>query len=364
MSIRRCLKAFGSVSVYLFSLATLDTAGSTLKTSQAEAEQASGIRVIRFVDDRLTVDVEGARLTDVLQEIAEQSGFTLEGYEANIDRITIRFDGRPLDEGLRLVLRNQSYALKHSLVAPRDGRSVESRLAVLRMFPSRGAGQNEGIDAAQGKDLVGDDTVDVPLLLTVLASGEDPVDREDAAWALGESGLAEVVAPLRQLGLADANEDVREAAIGALGAIGGDEAIHALTVALHDDSAELREEAITALAEVGGDAAAQALAVALHDDSTELRVEAIAALAEVGGAAAVESLAVALRDDDPDVREEAVEALGEIGGEGAVLLLKQAVLDADESVRDAAADALAELLDAPLMDKADNGGVPEATKGR
>ena len=107
---------------------------------------------------------------------------------------------------------------------------------MLRIFPRRGERPDESVDAAQGGDLVEDETVDLPLLLWTLASSEDAVDREDAAWALGESGLAEVVAPLSWLGLADADEDVREAAIAALAAIGGDEAARALTVALQATS--------------------------------------------------------------------------------------------------------------------------------
>jgi hypothetical protein len=84
------------------------------------------------------------------------------------------------------------------------------------------------------------------------------------------------------------NEDVREAAIDGLAAMGGDEAAAALSVALRDEEPWNREEALDALVKIGGDQAAQSLAVALEVKDKSLRLNAVEALGEIGGETSAE----------------------------------------------------------------------------
>ena len=81
----------------------------------------------------------------------------------------------------------------------------------------------------------------------------------------------------------------------------------------------------------------------LGHSNKNLREAAIQGFADIGGDDAVRALGIALHDEDPTLREGAVDALGVIGGEAAVGLLRQVLADNDPAFRSAAADILEEL---------------------
>ena len=301
------------VTVSLTFLANVTQAEDTLKTTEAKTRPSQRARLIQFANDHLTVDVKDTSLQELLQEIARQSGLIIVGYGSSAERITIEFHQLPLEEGLRRILRHQSFAVEYARLTTEESRSTvlrPKRLWILSRAKNGSPVQTTLVDNAKAGYSLEDVATDSPKIEAALTS-DDALDRMDAVEALGESGRPEAVVPL-SLALEDEDEDVREAAI-------------------------------TALANIGGDEAAQALAIALQDKDTSVREEAVEALAEIGGDEAAQALAIALQDKDTSVREEAVEALGEIGGESVILLLEQALADEDEYVRETAAETLAEL---------------------
>jgi HEAT repeat protein len=183
-------------------------------------------------------------------------------------------------------------------------------------------------------------------LQPLLEDPEWPV-RQAAIEALGAiadpSAVPLLLATVKQ---ADAVRDeagasaLRAAAVEALGRIGSP-GTDALLDALRDRHARLREAAIAALGAVGGERAVSALSETLRDDRSSVRQAGAAALARAGGSAAVPALQGALAHKDPTTRKCAAAALGTIDASGAVSALRQAVADREKSVRDAALDALA-----------------------
>lgn len=279
----------------------------------AEAERSQR-ELVQVADGRLTVDVREASLSEVLEEIARQSGLVLKGHTSIDVRIDAQFDRLPLEHGLRVILDGQRYAVRYSLVTGDDGRAMVRVPSVLWIFPPHDLAPPEGGPANDGADAgSGDGSLDLQRLRAVLESAEDAWDKEDALEAIAEAEDPQVALPLVRFALTDRDEDVRLAAVEALATIGGEGAAEALEIALRDPESWVREGAIETLEAIGGDRAAQ-------------------------------SLAVALQDEDADLREQAVDALGEIGSPTALQLLEYAwASDTDEAVRAAAEAWLEEL---------------------
>ncbi len=173
--------------------------------------------------------------------------------------------------------------------------------------------------------------------------------REGAARALG--GIAEpaVVAPLlAALRAADELRDVegaaavRRAVVEALTRVGTG-AVPTLLEAMHDRQPRLREAAIEALGGIGGAESMSALSGALSDDRSNVRQAAAAALGRAGGNDAVAALTGALSHKDPGTRRAAAIALGSLPPEDAVGGLRMAAADRDRTVREAAIKSLVAL---------------------
>ena len=141
----------------------------------------------------------------------------------------------------------------------------------------------------------------------------------------------------------DETEKIRRAAVYALGAISGDEAIQVLTQALKDKSEGIREAAAAALNKIVDKSVARPLIQALMDKEKDAFETAAKALGETGNKTAVESLAQDLKDQDVGVRYAAVEALGKIGDKRAVQPLTQVLKDKKAHVRQFAAEILGQI---------------------
>lgn len=112
-------------------------------------------------------------------------------------------------------------------------------------------------------------------------------------------GLAqpELLAPAVALS-AHADGEVRARAAGVLGALGGDDAVEALTRQLHDPVATVRSAAARALGELGAWTSCSALRTLLGDTSWLVRRESAIALRRMGGAGLL-TLRRALKDENP-----------------------------------------------------------------
>jgi HEAT repeat protein len=102
---------------------------------------------------------------------------------------------------------------------------------------------------------------------------------------------------------------VRVAAAGALGQIGGDEAISSLELAVKDEDPWVRGAAVKALARVGGDRAmAAVLSVSANADGM-LMLSVLEAMDSLGGQKALELVKTALAHSDEEVVKLAIEIL-------------------------------------------------------
>jgi HEAT repeat protein len=169
--------------------------------------------------------------------------------------------------------------------------------------------------------------------------------RATAAFALG--GASTAVVPFLAESLRDPDGTVRRAAAHSLGRIGKD-AAPALLAALRaaDADPNLRVAALTGLMRLGADAAeaVPALVTSLGDANWAICRSAADALAAVGQAA-VPGLVGALRDPNPQVRMTAIDILRGIEPppQAAVLELAQMLADPHPEIVIAAAEAMGEI---------------------
>lgn len=264
----------------------------------AEPGQVQSVHVVAVVDGLVTVHVRDALLSEVLDEIAGQTGLRIEGHASMADRITIELDQLSLEDALRLILDDQRYALYYVREALPDGETVRVPQR-LRIFPDEAdvRARSGSVDDTAEASLDAD-TIEASKMRTVLKSSDDPWDREDAVEALAESEQPDVAVPLLRVALTDRDEYVRLAAIEALATLGGDRAVEALEMALRDKDVVIREEAIETLEAIGGEQAARSLTVALQD--AHLREQAVDALGNIASPIALQFLEHAWAGDSDD----------------------------------------------------------------
>ena len=150
---------------------------------------------------------------------------------------------------------------------------------------------------------------DVKGLIKALNYKKDDSVRRKAAWALGLIGDKRAVKPLVNA-LKDEDRGVREAAVRALGKIGGP-AVNLLTQALKDKEWEFRMSVIEALRRMG-ESAIDPLIQGLEDGDSDLRNYSAVVLGLIGDEKAAEPLTKALNDENREVQEAAKEALQKI----------------------------------------------------
>jgi len=191
---------------------------------------------------------------------------------------------------------------------------------------------------------------DVEGLIQALKNKRNVYIRRDAASALGDTGDARAIDPLVE-SLGDPNKDVRNAAVEAIGKLGGDpRAVELLLDFLKDKRSIIREEAASALGKVGHKNAVDPLIQALKDESWLVRQNAATSLGMIPDARAVEPLIQVLKDEDKDIRQIAVSALGNIGDARATEALIQTLKDEDKDIRQTAASALGNTGDAKAVE--------------
>lgn len=238
--------------------------------------------VLRLAGGLLTVNVRDVSLVELLGDLSRQAGFSLAPCAACDQRVSLRFDRLPLDQGLALILRDQNFALRWkgetgAVVLPQH---------LWLLPPAQGAKQASALtERVQAP-------VPVPPVAQAVAAAPAP-SRQPSALSIG--------------------------------------------------SPQERAEAAASMARGRQPGAVALLTQALADSDRQVRQTAIESLAEIGGAAAAGALALALRDSDARLREAAVNALGDVGGAQAMALLRQAQQDASPFVRRAASETLADL---------------------
>lgn len=177
--------------------------------------------------------------------------------------------------------------------------------------------------------------------------------RADAARKLGRVADPTAVSALEVL-LDDRKEEVREAALFALGRIGSRESLESLMKALERGD-RWSQEKIAEAVEDAGDASRRLLVEMLGDPDPGRRAFAAEVLGSVGGPQEGEKLREALRDGDVDVRVKAAASLGRLKHRAARGDLVRALRDEAWEVRAQAAKSLGKIgegRDAPFLRKA------------
>lgn len=237
----------------------------------------------------------------------------------------------------------------------------------------------------------------VPALLKVLDEGYQWNVDEAAIGALGESGDERAIGPLlerlnlgdhraaKALGqlkaidglltaLASHREDVRRAAIGALGQYGGDwpreiprgwtgeypprgwilraddSVFDPLLACLKDPMPTVRRAAQEALGELRDPRAIEPLIACLSASDAWTRQKVPEALSKFWDRRSVEALLTCVHDADPFVRKEAIVALGKLEELQAIAPIQDCLQDNSQQVRQVAAQVLKQLQD--LREKA------------
>lgn len=172
-----------------------------------------------------------------------------------------------------------------------------------------------------------------------------------AVRALGEIGRVEAAAPLRGA-MNDENPFVRRAAVqalGMLGANGGEDVSAALVDALADGDPYVRREAIEALERIGPVGGWDPFVYALQDEFRDVRMAGLRALGTCGEPWTIDLLVGALGDVDPHVRKTATKTLVALGG-STVEALIVALGHEEWIVRQYAAWALSEIRPVQALD--------------
>ncbi len=197
--------------------------------------------------------------------------------------------------------------------------------------------------------------------------------RLEAAINLGTIQSREAISVLINA-VKDPNEDVRLAAVRALGQLNEPRGLQVLLDVMEEGAHWTRSNIVEVLVGMGPDIASEivprlestmnldvrlvyvqlcgllqitaalgSLFLLLNDRDQETRVLAAQALGRIGDTSAVESLLVSLEDESWEVRAEAAKALGALGDEQAVNKLKQLLSDEHWWIRHNAADSLYQL---------------------
>jgi hypothetical protein len=228
---------------------------------------------------RLTVNVRGAELADVLQQVAEAAGFHLTT-TGELGRVTSAFSTRTVEEGLRRLVQDHEMMLVYRPAGRSAGPAVLMEVQVFASAPRRGAAQQ---DAASGGAVIGEITRlvrardaerGVPRLAELLATSPDSVVRGRAVWGLSMLGGPAAAGALSGA-LRDEAPFVRGQAALALRRAGGAEVIPALSGLLASDpDLSVRRAAARALAGFRTPEADAALSAVADDPDRLIRAEA------------------------------------------------------------------------------------------
>ena len=225
-------------------------------------------------------------------------------------------------------------------------------------------------------------------IFRVILGDPDAEVRNKAVGGLAECEDPQFIEPLLELAQRDTSEEVRAAAISALGHFAllaelqkirpkyGLRIMEALIALIRDQDQPLivRRRAVEAVAPLSQPEIKKAITEAylspllplkvsalyamgrnsdsqwlpillpeLRSPMVEIRYEAAGALGELGDEAAIPHLVPPCYDEDVQVQEAAVRALGKIGGPEARLALRQCLQQADARLRQAIQEALTEL---------------------
>ena len=179
-------------------------------------------------------------------------------------------------------------------------------VAVLGLLPACGLRHGSTAQSSAASDAVGQA---VAQLLQQAAKEDDDADQHDSRVA-AVAALGPPAVPHLAKALGNPDEDIRSAAVEALGKMRGAAVVDALLLALNDKKEEVRLSAVQALGAMGDRRAVQPLLDQFaKDDNPQVRYECLTSLGLIGAPGAVDLLVKETSDSDPNVRLWAIDAL-------------------------------------------------------
>jgi HEAT repeat protein len=185
------------------------------------------------------------------------------------------------------------------------------------------------------------DATSVGNIAAVLSSADEPDKRRDAVYLCGVLGDRERLLLLMK----DADDLVRRTAVQGLARLGGEDAVHHLTMALTDENSGVRIAAAAILGETGEQNAVEPLVLVLADPDPWVRCAALRGLGKIGGNIALDAVESALDEVDGLVSLAALDALRHFDTDRSRLLARRATASSNSDVVKAAIGLLAELAD-------------------
>ena len=171
---------------------------------------------------------------------------------------------------------------------------------------------------------------------------EDEIFREEACFALGESGNPDFIKPLMGR-LLDVEPYVRQAAIVALGKLKAKQAVEQIIHNLDDSKPGIKKAACRTLAKLGEIKSANEIRQLVKNSDNSVKEAAINALGELKDKESIMIITQNLRDENHQIRSAACKALGEIGDKDSANSLLTLLDDPEEAVRNSSAVALGKL---------------------
>lgn len=273
---------------------------------------------VEWKEGRLSVMAEKTALSQILREVARQTGLEVRGLEGLQEEVSVRFADLPLYEALRKLLDRVN-----SVIIGEPSRQRKPRPVRVVVFERRVA-----LPPAEEEKLKEEST----------ALWEEQGDRLVALTEILDKGETEAEQALFSAAL-DPDLSIRELASEALASRNSQEDFQTILKAAKAEDASTRLMALQVLSQ-HETFAVPALAKALLDQDMEVKGYAMQMLAQKGSPEALEALGQVLHDPNPTFRQYALKFLSQHGDPTSLSYIGLALHDEDEAVRGLAAGLL------------------------
>jgi hypothetical protein len=280
---------------------------------------------------RLSVSAENAELSQVLREVAHQTGIKIRGSQDVRQRVSMHLSDVSLEKGLKALLDGVDYAVMGDISSPEKARSAQVVVFAWLAAPdsNRAATPSAGTDGVQKAKAVA--------ARKRAGSEDETASQQDKALAAVEAAAAKGDLEALSKAVQSSDPAVQSQAFEELTRLNPQAALDALSNALKSDEPAQRLQALQILDQADqadNDTVVSAMSQALNADDPSIKDYAIQALARRGGSQEMDLLRQAMGDPDPAVRLMVLESVGQ--ETEALPLLQQAVNDSDPSVSAAA----------------------------
>lgn len=177
---------------------------------QAAAEQASGAVDLRVQGERFSAKIQAAPLQKVMEELARQIPLKVD-FTGNVgaQKVTLGFEGLPLEEGVKRILVDTSYTLSYS------GSAGARRTMEIKVATSDSGAPGSAVAAVASPSP--EREKERQALIDKALRSPDSKERLAALQALQAKFPMEEILPTITAALKDKDKDIRRFALSALG---------------------------------------------------------------------------------------------------------------------------------------------------